>query len=349
MPAKTARRQATASDHPLAHLIPKGIYAPRDEAADTGSYECRYFNGHRDVDVLDWARKVHWNTLLYGPTGPGKTSCVYAYAAERGIPVVYVGCNGAVDPATLFVNPVLKTADVNEVFSMAIDLAAKLGKTWEHLSTDEQLRFLEVAGSIGGERAEMVVTEVVIVIQCGGILYLDEVNAMPPRIAMALHGLMDFRRGVTIPQLGNKLITAHPDLQIIATYNPDYHGTKPLNQAFKNRFGLQLPFDYDRKIEEKFIVGIPSLLDLADMLRKANQNGELETPVGPNMLMEFEQLAEGFGVEFAVTNFVNRFEAQERASVRKTITDFFDTRIREEYKEWADDDEPVVPAKKGKK
>jgi MoxR-like ATPase len=35
--------------------------------------------------------------------------------------------------------------------------------------------------------------------------------------------------------------------------NPDYIGTTPLNYAFRNRFDIQIPWDYDDAVEEKLI------------------------------------------------------------------------------------------------
>lgn len=284
---RPARKAAAPTEHPLADRIPKRWMAD--------SYVSREFDGVRDIDVLDTARKLKWNTLIYGPTGPGKTSCVYAYGAEKGIPVINIACNGAVDPATMFVQPV-----------------------WNE------------DGSVTN-----VESEVTTCIRYGGILYFDEVNSLPPRIAMVTHGLLDLRRTVTISQLGNLAIPAHADCQVIASYNPDYVGTKPLNQAFKNRFGLQLPFEYDLELEAQIVQAIPSLLDLAKMLRDSCDKGDIMTPVGPNMLLEFEVLAEQFGVDFAVSMFVNRFEVSERMAVRTTVGDHFIDRIRADVDSWS--------------
>jgi MoxR-like ATPase len=321
--------------HPLAHRIPETWFAE--------SYESRYFDGFRDIDVLDNARRMRWNTLMYGPTGPGKTSCVYAYGAEMQLPVIYVACNGAVDPATMFVQPVSSVVSVDDVLRMAAELAERMGDDWSSVSFERQMLYIDTAAKLCGERLDLVETEVVLAMRFGGIIYLDEVNSMPPRIAMVLNGALDLRRTVTLAQKGNEPVPLHPNCQIIASYNPDYRGTKPLGEAFKNRFGLQLPFDYDRTIEEKLVLGIPSLLDLADMLRSAHDDGTIETPVGPNMLLEFEELADTFSVSFAISNFVNRFEPGERQAVRETISTHFIDRITTEYQAWSerDDDEEV--------
>lgn len=277
MPTKAEETKARKQ---LETRIPPNWMRPyRDDEDDPGNYVCRSFNGHKDVEILRYARSTRQNVLIAGETGPGKTSSVYAYAAEDKLPVVNISCHGAVDPSTMWVMPV-----------------------W---NSDGSVTVQE--------------SEALMVVRYGGVLYLDEVNFLPPRIAAVLHGALDIRRVVTIPELGNEAIQLHPDCQVIGTYNPDYEGTKPLNEAFKNRFFIQLEYEYDRAIEEKLVVGIPTLIDLAEQLRVAKEQGVIGTPVGPNALMEFEQIAEDLSVEFAIENFLRRFAPDERSPVRNAI------------------------------
>jgi nitric oxide reductase NorQ protein len=282
----SVKTPAKAETHPLDYLIPAKWFAE--------DYISRYFDTFKDLDLLDYARRNRQNTLMFGPTGPGKTSCVYAFGAVQGIPVVNLACNGAIDPSTTFVRPVF-AAD----------------------------------GSV-----QMVESDVLRVIRLGGILYLDEVNFMPPRVASVLHGLLDKRRTISIAELGNEKVVAHPDLQVIATFNPHYEGTKPLNEAFKNRFAIKLSFDYDRKVEGE-LVTITALLDLADKLRAAHAAGDVETPVATNMLLEFEQIAWDISVDFAITNFIAAFDQDERDAVQNVI-DLHSQAIREQIQEWQD-------------
>lgn len=253
-------------------------------------YAMRLFNrdskgvGWSDLSVLLYALKAHLNVLMSGDTGAGKTMCVFAFGAEQQAPVVTVACNGGADPST-FWGQFRKLSD----------------------------------GSI-----EFIESSITRVIRYGGILYLDEVNFLHPRIAAILHGLLDGRRTVVIPELGNEAITAHPDLLVVAAYNPDYQGTRPLNEAFKNRFTIQLDFEYERYIEEQVVspvdgVDITPLLELADRLRGSYKEGVLSTPVSTNMLMDFLTIGTTFDYDFAVMNFVNHFHADERPAIRNNF------------------------------
>ena len=112
-------------------------------------------------------------------------------------------------------------------------------------------------------------------------------------------------------------ITAHKDLTIFATMNPDYIGTTPLNFAMRNRFDIQLSWDYDDAVEAK-LVSSKALLLVTKQLRAEAAKGQYETPISTNMLMEVEDFIkdEDLGYEFAVENFIAHFSSEEQASVR---------------------------------
>jgi len=68
----------------------------------------------------------------------------------------------------------------------------------------------------------------------GSDAVLDEVNAIKPEIAIALHSLADDARSIDIPGYG--LVTLHPDSHIWGTMNVDYVGTGTMNPATVDRF-----------------------------------------------------------------------------------------------------------------
>jgi AAA+ superfamily predicted ATPase len=228
-----------------------------------------------DFDVFDYARANNINVLIYGPTGPGKTSAVEAWAAERGLRMATVSGNASMEPSQMTGKFV---ADGNGSFA------------W-----------------IDGP-----VTDVV---RNGGVLLLDEVNFISPKIYTVLYSLLDGRRIITLLDHHGETIEAHPDLTIFATMNPDYIGTTQLNFAFRNRFDIQIPWDYDDKVEGK-LVKSKALLTMAKMLRNEAAKGQYETPISTNMLMEFDHFVDALGYEFAVENFIAHFSIDEQASVR---------------------------------
>lgn len=259
-------------NHPLSHLVPERRYAPRE---DGGEYVSRVIHGVLDVDLMQYARDTQKPVLMFGDTGPGKTSMVMAFAAKMGIPVVTVMCNGGVDPSTFWCQPV----------------------------PDPEKGFV------------MQDADPLTVVENGGILYFDELNFLPAKNASPVNSLIDGRRFITVVEQGNRVVKAHEDLMVIGTYNPDYEGTRPLNEALKNRFKMKLPIDYDADVEAE-LVAMPVMLEIATQLRSRRANGDIKTPVSTNMLMEFEQFTMDIDLEFAVANFIAAFLPEEREAIQ---------------------------------
>ena len=153
------------------------------------------------------------------------------------------------------------------------------------------------------------------VVRNGGVLLLDEVNFINPKIYTNLYSLTDGRRTITLLDHHGETIEAHKDLTIFATMNPDYIGTTPLNFAFRNRFDIQIPWDYDDAVEAK-LIDSKALRELMKQLRTEAAKGQYETPISTNMGMEFCHFIEALGYEFSVENFIAHFTTDEQPSVR---------------------------------
>lgn len=87
----------------------------------------------------------------------------------------------------------------------------------------------------------------------GAICYLDEVVEARQDTTVIIHPLTDNRRTLPLDKRG-ELIHAHPDFQLVVSYNPGYQSlTKDLKQSTKQRFGA-LDFDYPEEAIETDIV-----------------------------------------------------------------------------------------------
>ncbi len=77
----------------------------------------------------------------------------------------------------------------------------------------------------------------------GAICYLDEVVEARQDTTVVIHPLTDHRRTLPLDKKG-ELISAHPDFQLVISYNPGYQSLmKDLKQSTKQRFAA-LDFDY---------------------------------------------------------------------------------------------------------
>lgn len=96
----------------------------------------------------------------------------------------------------------------------------------------------------------------------GAICYLDEVVEARQDTTVVIHPLTDHRRSLPLDKKG-ELITAHPDFQLVISYNPGYQSLmKDLKQSTKQRFG-GLDFDYPDAEIEVAIVSKESGVDKA--------------------------------------------------------------------------------------
>jgi len=108
----------------------------------------------------------------------------------------------------------------------------------------------------------------------GAICYLDEVVEARQDTTVAIHPLTDARRILPLEKKG-EIIEAHPDFQVVISYNPGYQSLmKDLKQSTKQRFAA-FQFDYPDSTLETAIVcsetGIAA--DLAGRLVELAQAG----------------------------------------------------------------------------
>lgn len=183
------------------------------------SYVSRVIAGQTDLDILRYARKAHRNVLIEGPTGPGKTSFVLAYAATDRLPFYSIPCNIGVEPSQMF------------------------GK----YLPDGEGSFKWFDGPV------------TTMVRNGGVLLINEINMMPAKVGAVLFSLLDKRRQITLGDHKGEVITAHPDFQVVADMNPGYEGTRDLNAALRNRFPIKLDWDYAPTVEKQLVACGPLL------------------------------------------------------------------------------------------
>ena len=237
-------------------------------------------NNLTDFEVYDYALVNDMNILIEGHAGSGKTMSVQAYASARNMRYFNVACH------------------------IGLEASHLIGR-W--IPTPEgHFRWQDGA-----------VTEIV---RNGGVLLFNEINFAPERFLTFIFSLLDYRREIQLMENGGEVIKAHPDLLIVADMNPDYRGTRPLNQALADRFPERLVFPYDNAIEQK-LLGSKALLDMANQLRTEFDKGTISTPISTRNLVAFADNAKALGMEFATYCYINSFEGdEERSAVRLLLT-----------------------------
>lgn len=157
----------------------------------------------------------------------------------------------------------------------------------------------------------------------GAICYLDEVVEARQDTTVVIHPLTDHRRVLPLDKKG-ELLQAHPDFQLVISYNPGYQSLmKDLKQSTKQRF-TALDFGYpDEKIEAEIVSkegGIDiqlaaKLVDIAHRARNLKGHG-IDEGISTRLLVYGAML---------ITNGVEPVEACKMAMVRP-LTDDADIR-----------------------
>jgi nitric oxide reductase NorQ protein len=94
----------------------------------------------------------------------------------------------------------------------------------------------------------------------GAICYLDEIVEARQDTTVVIHPLTDHRRTLPLDKKG-ELLAAHPDFQLVISYNPGYQSLmKDLKQSTKQRF-TGFDFDYPAADLEADIVARETGLD----------------------------------------------------------------------------------------
>ena len=94
----------------------------------------------------------------------------------------------------------------------------------------------------------------------GAICYLDEVVEARQDTTVVIHPLTDHRRTLPLDKKG-ELVEAHPDFQLVISYNPGYQNMmKDLKQSTKQRFAA-FEFDYPSAEVESAIVAKETGID----------------------------------------------------------------------------------------
>ncbi len=126
----------------------------------------------------------------------------------------------------------------------------------------------------------------------GAICYLDEVVEARQDTTVVIHPLTDNRRVLPLEKKG-ELVHAHPDFQLVISYNPGYQSLmKDLKQSTKQRFGA-LDFSYPaHEIESEIVsheTGVSmqiseKLVSIAERARNLKGHG-LDEGISTRMLV----------------------------------------------------------------
>ncbi len=128
-------------------------------------------------------------------------------------------------------------------------MAHHLDKPFITVSCNEDITASDLIGRflLDSEGTKWVDGPLTLAARHGAICYLDEVVEARQDTMVVIHSLTDHRRELMLDKKG-ELLKAHPDFQLIISYNPGYQSLmKDLKQSTKQRF---VAMDFDFAAEE---------------------------------------------------------------------------------------------------
>ena len=184
-------------------------------------------------------------------------------------------------------------------------MAWRLGKSLITIACHEDMTASDLVGRhlLDAEGTHWSDGPLTLAVRHGAICYLDEVVEARQDTTVVIHPLTDARRVLPLEKKG-ELVHAHPDFQLVISYNPGYQNImKDLKQSTKQRFGA-LDFTWPAREVEIEIVAHESgvspeiaalLVSIGEKSRNLKGHG-LEEGMSTRMLVYAGQLIAG-GVE----------------------------------------------------
>lgn len=143
-------------------------------------------------------------------------------------------------------------------------MAWKLGKPLISVACNEDMTAADLVGRylLDAHGTRWQDGPLTLAARLGAICYLDEIVEARQDTLVVIHPLTDHRRTLPLDKKG-EVLTAHPDFQLVISYNPGYQSLmKDLKQSTKQRFSA-LTFDYPDSVTEAGIVANETGIDRA--------------------------------------------------------------------------------------
>jgi nitric oxide reductase NorQ protein len=189
-------------------------------------------------------------------------------------------------------------------------MAWRLGRPLVTVAAHEDMTAADLAGRwlLGAEGTIWQDGPLTTAVRGGAICYLDEIVEARQDTTVIIHPLTDSRRILPLEKRG-EVVTAHPDFQLVVSYNPGYQSAvKDLKESTRQRF-VAIAFDYPDPPSEAAIVAREAAAapDLAALLvqvgqRSRNLRGQgLAEGASTRMLIHAAMLARnGLGIRPAI-------------------------------------------------
>lgn len=213
-------------------------------------------------------------------------------------------------------------------------MAWKLGRPLITVACNEDMTASDLVGRflLDSEGTRWQDGPLTLAARIGAICYLDEIVEARKDTTVVIHPLTDYRRTLPLDKKG-ELIEAHPDFQLVISFNPGYQSLmKDLKQSTKQRF-CALEFDYADGDTEAAIVaketGVAAdvagkLVKIAHAARNLKGHG-LEEGISTRLLVYAAQLIRQGIAPRAACRMALSTPITDDADIRSTLEHAIDT------------------------
>lgn len=302
--ASSKEGKAGAPTEPEKPKVPsKGAGTDRVSRPNGEEYFIRKLGPHDDVAVLRDSREKLVFVLAYGPPGTGKTALIEAAYADAA----YKPKAGAAKVYTIQGSGDTELADF-------IGGYIQIAETLEDGTT--RTRFAWEDGPL------------LLAMEEGAVLYVDEIALIDPKVLAGVYGLMDGRGELRVTQNPERgVVTAQPGFYVVAACNPNAPGAR-MSEALLSRFALQFEITTDYTLAKK--MGVPGkVVTAAQNLAKKVEKGEISWAPQLRELLAFKKINDMLGEDTALRNLVSNAPEMDRSTVSDILSRTFSTSIGE--------------------
>ncbi|GAB4054759.1 AAA family ATPase [Catellatospora paridis] len=155
----------------------------------------------------------------------------------------------------------------------------------------------------------------VLAMETGGVLFVDDATIIPPQVMPVIYPVMDGRGVITIKSQ-NRQVTAKPGFYVVAAHNPFVHGAV-LSPALASRFSIQVEVPTDYHLARR--LGVPA--PIVAVAKAMADNDACTWAPQMRELTDYARVNDALGRTVAVNNLVSVCPEDDRPELIRLLAD----------------------------